>query len=296
VTENRKVIQAARDRHLHLVRQLYELTGGVGVEAHGLSSAVIGETFGVNENVFERVRKSLRAVGALSVRFTAIPLADGGGRIAHWTLTKPYEEVEALIRAMWNGANGEAKDDIGLPGDMSPEAAYVAGIADGERVVIAKRDSEEEPLPAPKPKAPDTAPVVIAKRDSEEVRAIAGPDNESPFAGIRVLRRDESAAYVAAAKQYSQRSTLIDTKLKELEDAGIVVDRTAIHFARDEQFEAVGQALPYITALENTVKNLEASVADLQRKSKDLPELRHRVEAQKRQIDRMVAAKVNANA
>ena len=274
MTENRTWVIKARNTQLHLIHQLYELTGGVGVEAHGLSSAVLGETFGVNENVFERARKALRAIGGLSVRFTGIPVEEGGGRVAHWTLTKPYEEVEALLQEQWrreSSGNGEAKDDIGLPGGMSPEAAYVAGIADGERVVL-------------------------AKRDSEEVRAIAGPDNGSPFAGIRVLRRDESAAYVAAAKQYSQRSTLIDTKLKELEDAGIVVDRTAIHFARDEQFEAVGQALPYITALENTVKNLEASVADLQKKSKDLPELRSRVETQKRQIDRMVADKVNANA
>jgi hypothetical protein len=286
VNETRDVVVTARNKRLWLIRQLYELIGGVGIESKGMSSSVLGNTFGVNENVFERARKELRATGALQVRFTGIPLADGGGRIAHWTLTKPYEEVEALLIAQWKNESsnyGESKKD---DNELLPK---VAG-------TLSTVESIPEPLPAPQPKVPDKAPVVIARRDSEETRAIAGPDDISPFAGIRVLRRDESAAYVAAAKQYAQRSTLIDTKLKELEDAGITVDRSAIRFDRDAQFEAVGLAIPYITALENTVKNLEASVADLQRKAKDVPELRGRVEAQKRQIERMVAEKVNANA
>jgi hypothetical protein len=298
VTENRNIVVDARNNRLHLIRQLYELIGGVGIESKGMSSGVLGNMFGVNENVFERARKELRGVGALSVRFTGIPLAEGGGRIAHWTLTKPYEEVEKLLQKQWkteSSGNGEAKDDNELLPTDAGTLSTVESIPGFSTSVTGE-------FIAPQPKVPDSPytivrqPVVLAKSEKEEVRAIAGPDNESPFAGIRVLRRDESAAYVAAAKQYSQRSTLIDTKLKELEDAGIVVDRSAIHFARDEQFEAVGQALPYITALENTVKNLEASVADLQRKSKDLPELRSRVESQKRQIERMVAAKVNTNA
>ena len=279
----------ARNNRLHLIRQLYELIGGVGHEASGLSSKVLADTFGVNENVFERARKELRGVGALTMRFTGIPVEEGGGRIAHWTLTKSYEEIEKLLREQWeNESNGVAKDD----NELLPTSAGTMSTV----------ERTPELLPELTPAVPESTytivrqPVVIAKSEREETRAIAGPDSTSPFAGIRVLRRDESAAYVAAAKQYSQRSTLIDTKLKELEDAGIIVDRAAIHFDRDEQFEAVGQALPYITALENTVKNLEASVADLQRKSKDLPELRSRVESQKRQIDRMVAAKVNANA
>jgi hypothetical protein len=274
VNETRDVVVTARNKRLWLIRQLYELIGGVGIESKGMSSSVLGNTFGVNENVFERARKELRATGALQVRFTGIPLADGGGRIAHWTLTKPYEEVEALLIAQWKNESsnyGESKKD---DNELLPK---VAG-------TLSTVESIPEPLPAPQPKVPDKAPVVIARRDSEETRA------------IRVLRRDESAAYVAAAKQYAQRSTLIDTKLKELEDAGITVDRSAIRFDRDAQFEAVGLAIPYITALENTVKNLEASVADLQRKAKDVPELRGRVEAQKRQIERMVAEKVNANA
>jgi hypothetical protein len=298
MTESRNIVINSRNRRLRLIQQLYELIGGVGHEASGMSSTVLAEMFGVHENVFERARKELRGIGALSVRFTGIPVAEGGGRIAHWTLTKSYEEVERLLQEQWkneSSGNGEAKDDNEL---LPTDAGTLSTV---ERIPGFSTSVTGEFI-APQPKMPDSPytivrqPVVLAKSEREETRAIAGPDSASPFAGIRVLRRDESAAYVAAAKQYAQRSTLIDTKLRELEDAGIVIDRAAIHFDRDEQFEAVGQALPYITALENTVKNLEASVADLQRKSKDLPELRSRVESQKRQIDRMVADKVNANA
>jgi len=190
VTESRNVVINARNNRLHLIRQLYELIGGVGHEASGMSSNVLGETFGVEENVFERARKELRGADALSVRFTSIPLAEGGGRIAHWTLTKPYEEVEALLQEQWkneSSGNGMAKDDNELLPTSAGTLSTVESIP-------------EEPLPAPTPKVPGAPytivrqPVVLAKGEREETRAIAGPDSTSPFAGIRVLRRDESAA------------------------------------------------------------------------------------------------------
>lgn len=118
--------------------------------------------------------------------------------------------------------------------------------------------------------------------------AISGPDPDvNPFEILRPLRKaDDAEALIKAAQQYSDRLNFMEKKLKELADAGILVDRSAVHVDKDERLETVSLLLPFINRLENTVRALGEKAALVEKTTNENIKL-------KAQVERLVAERVN---
>lgn len=120
---------------------------------------------------------------------------------------------------------------------------------------------------AERPVDPDK---VVVQTDERErpVAAVVGPDAPTlgeglreTFVAMQTQEKDESAALVAAARQYSSRQDFVITKLKEMEALGIQLDRTkvlqGVKLQRDDELEGIVKVLPYIDQLEVRLKQTD---------------------------------------
>lgn len=82
------------------------------------------------------------------------------------------------------------------------------------------------------------------------LRYVSGEDNElKPFEPIRALRKDEALALVEAARQYRSRADVVESKVKELEAAGVEVAPEAFALRRDERLEHIALVVPAVDEL-----------------------------------------------
>lgn len=159
----------------------------------------------------------------------------GQGRASHYRFVVPRDEAEMILdRFGWENISAYKEDE-------SPRERKVA---------------------------------VASPRDGGELRAVAGPDRETPFSMLRPLKYNESAAQVEAARQYRERVSFIEAQLEEFRSRGIKVDRSAFKIDRDTRLDALTLALPYIDSLEKQVENLTANM----KRSGDVPALRKQLE------------------
>jgi len=114
-------------------------------------------------------------------------------------------------------------------------------------------------------------------RSTKDVlRASAGPEPEPTMRLVtRPAMKDEEAALVEAARQYSTRHEAVFAKFSELEAMGITIDREkamkAVKLERDDELEGVSKVLPYIDRLE---RNLDRALANSNTVRDDAKELR----------------------
>lgn len=158
----------------------------------------------------------------------------GQGRASQYRLAAPYEEAERAL------------DRFGWEN--------ITSFKDGRDV---------------RPKVALASP-----RDGGPTKAIAGPDQPSPFSVLRPLKYNESAAQVEAARQYRDRVSFIEEQLDAFRQRGIKVDMSAFKIERDARLDALTLALPYIDSLEKQVENLSANL----KRSGDVPALRKQLE------------------
>jgi hypothetical protein len=257
-------VATARKRMADTISSIYDLiTPGVETQT---SYKILADTIGVPHHVGQSISVWMQDEGFLKVRFTARP--DGtSGKASLWTLSGTKEE--ALKRMTTH-----------------PISRARSRFAKAKTVPVAAPTPMAAPEPEPEPK------VVLASSDAEVTRAIAGPEPENPFLILRGLRKDESAALVEAARQYLDRAKLVQTKLGELEAAGIHIDMSAVKFDKDDRLETVALTLPYIGRLESEIHNYVNQIEGLRRKIADYDELRRNYNALKRRFEGEIAAKV----
>lgn len=265
-----KSIAAARAKHVATIEGVYEIFG-VEKEARG-GYHQVADVLGIPDASVGHTTSWMKKAGFLTIRDAGMP--DGSfGKSSWWTLHGSKEECVAALKASW-----------GTPGVKKTEAEtqFRSSVAYQEP---GRRGAENLRLP-------EKQEVVLATNDEEEVRAIAGPEPESPFAVLRALRKDESGALVEAARQYANRAKLVDQKLGELEAAGIHVDRSAVKMDKDEVLESVALVLPYINSLENTLHNFSEQNDALRKKMADYDQIKRDYAVLKRRFEKDVAAKV----
>jgi hypothetical protein len=156
----------------------------------------------------------------------------------------------------------------------------------------------------------DTERVAIQTDEKERpVAAIVGPDAPTlgeglrdTFVAMQANEKDESAAFVAAARQYSSRQDFVIAKLREMEALGIQLDREkvlrGVKLQRDDELEGVVKVLPYIDQLEGRLKQADGWRDDMLSAKRELRlaqdaknaverELRLQQEANKRLSEKM---------
>lgn len=193
-----------------------------------------------------------------------------------WTLTVPKHEAERLIEAWHERVR------------MSP--VYLRYPTHTPRSRSSKKEEPNE-----EPQIEGMAIATKPASEGQELVAVAGPEAESPFAALRVLRKDESRAIVGAARQYADKGSFLDKKIEELRAEGFEVSPGALSIKRDERLEHVALALPYISSLEQTNERLLGQNNGARETTRAYEDLRIRFERLKRENERLVADRVNAS-
>jgi hypothetical protein len=264
---NTTMIDKAQEKERATLDALYERLE-VGKEALDMSSKTLGAEIGVGDRaapaitLFEELGILRRRMEYGNATTNGLPF----GRHYHWTLVVPKDEAVTKLAA----------------NQAERRAASLAAIEAGRKKQGKTHAENSAARKAAKAAAVVTPAVTLATDDTEEVRAIAGeePDrhlgslmNES----IRALRKDDAAALIEAARQYTKRTTSIDAKIDELAklaaEVGISFDREkahdAVRYDTDERLEAIKDVLPYIEKLEASVERLSKQLVTQSGKVRD---------------------------
>lgn len=93
------------------------------------------------------------------------------------------------------------------------------------------------------------------------------------------------------------RADLLAQRIRELEDAGIHIDQSAIRWGTDERLETVALILPAVDSLQKQNEHLTELVRQWTDRSQPIvaerDELRRKYDAIKRQNERLLAERVN---
>lgn len=144
--------------------------------------------------------------------------------------------------------------------------------------------------------------VIVAKDPTEDVRAVAGPEAESPMAALRPLRKaDDATALIAAARQYAVRADKITSVVQDLvataKSMGIEVDegalRLGITLPTDERLETISLVLPVIDTLEARVESLNQQVLAQKGKVREYDAMTVEVRRLKVRVEALVSERVN---
>lgn len=270
VPNKNKSLAAARATHIKVIEGTYDLLG-VGNEQRG-GNMFIGGILGIHPSTVNHVSIFLKKHGFLDFRYVGMPPGTPTpGKITLWTLHGSKEEAVAQLKESWE-----------RPKNNEP--------AEVERTIPGGDDRYTDPEDYRTQDDEDR--VALAKSEREETRAIAGPEPASPFAVLRSLRKDESGALVEAARQYAGRMKLVETKLAELEAAGIHIDVSAVKLDKDDRLESISLVLPYINSMESTLHNLSEQNEALRKKMADYDLLRRDYQVLKKRFENGVAARV----
>lgn len=246
----------------------------LGVEQK-TNAAEIAKMIGTQSNASTQISVILRALGALELRYEAgrsyykrtadepeirQHLADKG-----WTIgsSASYAQARALIPNI---------GITGTPGGRKPRGQRATADTQPMTHVEYAEAIHEQPI----------------KRDLSDMPA------ESPFAALRPLKRDEAAALVEAARQYSKRSSFLDEEITRFADMGITLTREMIELPRDERLEHVGLVLDYIDRLAAENERLHKVTESTRGPIAEMQALRDQVRKQHEQIERMVREKAQA--
>ena len=255
---------------LSVIDKLYDLMGE-DVWFERARSERMAELADVSPALMNRIKSDLTKAGVINVRYTG-EKSGKGGRYADWLLTVPRDAAKQKATDYWNG-KAEPKPRAEIAPAVQPEPA-----------------TPTAPSFSADPR--DVGYVTVAKSEREETRAIAGPDNGSAFEPLRPMRKSENTALAEAVRQYNSRTSLVETKLRELEALGIHIAASAVKLDKDPVMEAQSALLPYINELEHRCSIYEKTVASLQEQVKGGSELRTQVRSLKAQNERLIAEKV----
>jgi hypothetical protein len=289
--------------YLNALENTYAL---LGTEPNaGVAYAKVAEAISVPHWRFINLKTLMEDLGILRSEIEYNAVVNGKrtmGRRSTWQLVVPLEEAKARI-IKWDkkGDSWEyekrpgyvPKAPVGKGRFSKPEllvetAAEYAGnhIATDSLAAMMEAESrfQEEP------------PVTIAKTEREETRAIAGPEPEKTFAALASLRKDEPAALVEAARQYSNRQNAVEKQYQSLVTMGLDVDKekflASISLPRDEFLEAISLVLPLVTSLQNQNDYLLNQLNTARDRIKDYAEVKHSYERLQKRWNERVAEKV----
>lgn len=152
----------------------------------------------------------------------------------------------------------------------------------------------------PKPKAKPKTKLAVPVGNGRDVVAAVGPEPTGSFEALRAVRKDESFALVAAARQYSERTHTLDTSVsalvKQAAELGVSIDvaalRASMTVAHDERLETISLVLPYVTQLENAVTRLSSQVEVVKAKLAECERLANENRNLRAQNQRLIAEKV----
>ena len=256
----------------------------IGVEKADMSAKRLGEEIGVGERTMVYV-SVFEDLGILSRRMVFGTPTNGlsFGRHWYWTLIVTKEEAVKLL-----------------------EASQVARIEQAQKNTEAgnQRRKQKRAEEADR-RSSDWISTAIATDPAEETRAISGPDPDRRLgslmsSSITALRKDESAALIAAARQYYSRVGSILKKIDELarltQEVGVAFDRDkaieSIQYDVDERLEIVVDLLPYIDKLEMSVDRLSKQLVDQAEKNRDYDRMANENRAMRARIEKLIADRV----
>jgi hypothetical protein len=226
----------------------------------------------------------------LEYNFNDIP-----GRHWHYTLHGSHEEAKQKLAAYVEQRTREHAERHAKGMDKMHKTRAANRIKAADRI---------NGQAAPEPVA-DEQRVVVAKRDSEVVRAVAGPEGESALAvQLRALREpDESYALTEAARQYANRSKRLFEQIAQLEatanELGVSFDKTklvnSMHFDTDARLDAIVPLLPYIDRLEARVARQGEQLVEQRRKYADYDAIKAERDRLAKRIEQIIAANVVAS-
>ncbi len=217
-------------------------------EERQYSTSNLSVTTGLNQPSAGRALRFLRGMGLLTYR-SEYPKGSSGQHV-YMQLLKPLDEGMTLIYKHFDAGRSYSWFEAGEPGGGPTNPGFGRGKSPANTGAV---------------KAPVTVaePVVVAdERSTEEVRAIAGPEPESPMASLRSIRKDEPEALIEAARQYANRTSEVTAHIEALRGLGVEVDMdkvmAGISLTPDPELELVGRLLPYIDRLERSAKTARA--------------------------------------
>jgi hypothetical protein len=299
--------EKALAEYLGVLQRTYDLLGTE--PSVGVAYGKVADTISVDRWKMINLKTLIETLGILHTEINYNPMVNGKrqmGRQSTWQLMVPIEEARARI-IEWD-KEGESWEYEKRPGyapkapvgkgkyttkpEVLPETAaeYAENhVATDSLVAMVETESRflEEP------------PVTIAKSEREETRAIAGPEPDKTFAALASLRKDEPAALVEAARQYSNRQNAVEKQYQSLVTMGLEVDKekflSSISLPKDDLLDAISLVLPMITTLQIRNDSLLTQLNTARDKIKDYAEIKHNYERLQKRWNERVAERV-ANA
>lgn len=239
------------------------------------------------------------------------------GEAAEWMsirkATETFEEPEGTVStaAIVFDDLGILKRELSYPGFQKqksdwtlllPKHEALAKLAEWHRTVamsptyrpFPKHEPKRRQEPKEEPKEERVAVATKPASEGQELVAVAGPDAESPFAALRVLRKDESKALVEAARQYADKGKFLQDKIAELRSEGFEIAEGALSLKRDERLEQIAYTLPYVDALERENERLLSQINGSRTAIRELEDLRRNYSRLKESHDRLIRERVES--
>ncbi len=192
----------------------------------------LAEAVGVKVHALDSLLRQLKEMGALETVAVTGGLREDGTPIRNqqYTITKSAEDI------LFIGKKRGIKWGQHVSLDKQPELKI--------EQVPAERLDEPAHVPTPEPHF---------ARGSATPTAAPEPEvqEDSPFAVLRPMKRDEQKALVAAAMVYKEKRTFIDEKVTEFAEHGLTLDPATFGFPVDEVLEHICMVGDYIFRVEN---------------------------------------------
>ena len=256
---NPAAVKAARDGKRHALRAIGQMF--IIDTPKRTTDGEIATTIRQPKQDVRNLRLDMLEIGSLKVERANV----GKTPSMNWTLLDPIDLVEKKLERKW------ADDDRETARKMSE-----LGQTNSQRM---------KGVPAAQRHTNGHSP--------DETVAIVGPDAPKPLAPLGSERYDEPRALVEAGRQYASLHKQVDTKMKELEALGIVVDRErltkTIQLPNDPRLVAIAQTIPYIEQIERQVERLTLQNTDLREKVATIPDITRERDRLRDQNQRLIA-------
>lgn len=218
---------------------LREMVTAFGINQEARASVEsVAEAIGRTPSAVARLRTFAERVGGLKVRYSAVVGEDGNsflGRSAYWTFIHDPEWMAKEAKRLWD-----------MPyishGNLDKYMPAGENTKNGKHFDNSSIDRERRPS---EPEQQQDEPSGIAQK-------------------LRPFRKNEIEALIEAARQYAGRESFIEEELKRFHEMGIEIDRSAIHFERNEVLETAAILAEHIARLNAATERQAAIIANLQ--------------------------------
>jgi hypothetical protein len=240
--------RARWERERQQLAALYDLLGEAEVETN---TNEVASTLDVPPGTFQLTKMTFEEAGVLETR-----LEYRQGRHAFWRLPHPQsvalEMLDAFHRKEAQEAGMSVRARRSRRSTTFGKGAHPTSIAAITRSLPPIDTSAWHREGA----------VAVAERTSEDepTAAVAGPEPESVWAPLKQLRRDDQEALIAAARQYRDRSQVVENLVRQAAEAGMHLPPESFRFEVNPTLEAIAMVLPTLERMGRTIENLTTQV------------------------------------